>query len=426
MNERGGEPLFQRFELGPGLRLLVHPTQKLKTVVVKAYLTGDLGDAVTRRALVPMLLRRGTRNYFDMQAIQRHLDALYGASVVADVMKVGEWHSLKFRLETVNGAFLPGQTDVYEKSLQFLEEMMFAPRLEGGRFVDDFFEQEKHNLERVIESVVDNKSRYALERLIQHMAADEPYKLYEYGRREDLPGIDTAGATEEWAHCIHRLPLDIYVAGDVDVDETRDLVSSVFSGARNGDLRPAPPPEPRPVGEPRMIEERLDVNQGKLCLGFRHNHTYARGDLEAATIMNGVLGAFSHSKLFQNVREKASLAYDAYSSLERVKGFLFISCGIAVENFDRARSICLDQIKALQRGEISEVELVSTRESFDNHVTMLEDNYASLMDVDYTWSLNGRTFNLNDYRQRLRSVTPERIVEAAQGLHLDTVYFLRD
>jgi predicted Zn-dependent peptidase len=179
------------------------------------------------------------------------------------------------------------------------------------------------------------------------------------------------------------------------------------------------------VGKPRDVEERMEVNQGRLVLGFRHGITYVDGDLEGLVMMNGVLGSFSHSKLFQNVREKASLAYDAHSMLEKTKGLLFIACGIAVENREKALEIILAQLDALRRGEVSEDELTSTRESFSNHLTMLEDNPSELMEVDHVWRLHGREFDLPAYRDALRAVDRERIAAAASRLALDTVYFLR-
>lgn len=417
---------FDRFELPGGIRLAVHPTRKLKTVLVKAYLTGNLDEAVTRKALIPMVLRRGSSRFPDMQAMQRHLEDLYGASLAGEVMKAGEWHTLKFRLECVNGRFLPGDHDVLTDALRFFREMVFEPCLADGAFRPDYVEQEKQNLQRIIESLVDNKDQYALERLIRVMCADEPFRRYEYGDAVDLPSIDPQNLTAEWLDSTRSYPLDLYVCGDVDVKATRDLLESIFAVDRDGGFQPAAPPPPVEIDEPSYVTETLAVNQGKLCLGFRHGTTYVDGDLEAAVMANGILGSFSHSKLFQNVREKASLAYDAHSALEKTKGLLFVVCGIAVENYQRALDIVLDQVRALQEGEISEEEMLATRESFDNHLQMLEDSFHHLVEVDYLWRLHGRTFNLGEYRERLRQVTPERVVEMARQLKLDTVFFLRN
>ena len=66
-------------------------------------------------------------------------------------------------------------------------------------------------------------------------------------------------------------PLHVYVAGDLDIDGTRDLFAEILSarefGRRDGFVlsgRPAPVE----VGAPRHVEETMDVNQAKLLFGY--------------------------------------------------------------------------------------------------------------------------------------------------------------
>lgn len=416
---------FHRFDLPGNIRLAVLPTKKLKTVQVQVFFPGNLDETVTTRALVPMVLRRGTASQPDMQAIQKHLEHLYGASVVTDVNKIGEWEVSKFRLETVNDRFVPGDEQVFARALQFLREFIFDPRLEeNGLLREEYVEQEKNNLGRMIESLVDQKDQYALERLIREMCADEPFRRYEYGDVADLPGITAESLTADWREWSRSFPCEIYVTGDLDVERTRALVEETFAVERGGSYDLQSVPALRSAGEVRTFREEMAVNQGKLCLGYRCGTNYAAGDLEATVLMNGVLGSFSHSKLFQNVREKASLAYDAHSVFEKTKGLVFVVSGIAVENYEKALDIIKKQVEALCQGDISDDELESTRESFDNHLQMLEDNLGSFMEVDFLWRLHGQEFDLEDYRKRLRAVTRDRIVAAAETLELDSVFFL--
>src|SRR2546425_7251293 len=123
---------WTRRRLPSGAMLHVNSTKKLKTILVKATLTGDLDTSVTRKALLPMVLRRGTRRLPDMKAIHRHLEDLYGASLTSDVSKIGEWHAVKFRLEFVNDRFLPAGGAIRREAVAFLRELLFDPRLVAG------------------------------------------------------------------------------------------------------------------------------------------------------------------------------------------------------------------------------------------------------------------------------------------------------
>ncbi len=421
---------FERFDLPGGIRLHVNSTPKLKTVLVQAVFTGNLDASVTRKSLLPMILWRGTARRPDMQAIARHLEDLYGTSLGSDVAKVGEWHQVKFTLEVVNDRFLPGGGGLVREGLSFLREMLFDPRFVDGNFDRDYLVEEKNNLRRAIEGLIDDKAHYAVERCVREMCAGEEYRRYELGDAADLDAIDDRGLTAVYKDWAARFPLDIHLSGDVEIAGARDLCAEVFSSvspreAKGESLSLVPPPQRVRVKGTRTVEERLDVNQGKLILGYRHGTSFNDGDLPAMVMLNGVLGAFPHSKLFQNVREKASLAYDIHSSFEKSKRLFFVAAGIAVENYGRALEIIQAQLGEVAGGRISADELLATRRSLVSHLTLMEDSPGDLMEADRAWRLHGVEFDLPDYRSRIDAVTPERIAAAARDLELDTVYFLR-
>jgi predicted Zn-dependent peptidase len=168
----------------------------------------------------------------------------------------------------------------------------------------------------------------------------------------------------------------------------------------------------------------MDVNQARIALGYRHGITYADPRYEALLLMNGILGGFSHSKLFQNVREKASMAYSVHSGVERTKGLLYISAGIGPGQEAEALRIIEEQVDAMRRGEITDDEISATVSTILSSNEMLEDNLAALADVDFVWGLHGRPMDLLAFREKLRKVTRDDIVEAAGRIEHDTTYIL--
>ena len=75
----------------------------------------------------------------------------------------------------------------------------------------------------------------------------------------------------------------------------------------------------------------MDVTQGKLLLGLDVNINDEKLKYDTL-IYNSILGGSANSKMFQNVREKAHLAYVASSSYLRHKSNIFVNCGIEIEN----------------------------------------------------------------------------------------------
>src|SRR5690554_3898573 len=87
--------------------------------------------------------------------------------------------------------------------------------------------------------------------------------------------------------------------------------------------------------EIKEMEEEMDVNQGKLTLGYRTNVHYYDPLYPALMVYSSILGGGAHSKLFINVREKNSLCYYIFSRLEKYKSLMLISSGIEIQNFEK-------------------------------------------------------------------------------------------
>jgi predicted Zn-dependent peptidase len=181
-----------------------------------------------------------------------------------------------------------------------------------------------------------------------------------------------------------------------------------------------------PVVEPKLVIERLDVKQGKLNMGCRTQISIQDPDYPALMMYNGILGGFPHSKLFMNVREKASLAYYCSSRLESHKGLLMIQSGIEIANFDKAVDIIKQQLAAMRQGEISDREIEQTKATLSNSLREQQDRSFDLIHFHYQSVLSGKERKLEDLLHKIDQVGKEDIRKVAEKVQLDTIYFLRD
>ena len=128
-------------------------------------------------------------------------------------------------------------------------------------------------------------------------------------------GITPQGLYEAYQKAVSEDQLNIYVVGDVDEQQVDSYISKYFE-ANERELRPVPELEQtRTRGKAQEVIEDADVKQGKLNMGFRTGTHFTDDDYPALQLFNGLFGGFSHSKLFINVRETASLAYYAASRI---------------------------------------------------------------------------------------------------------------
>ncbi|HEX6972738.1 MAG TPA: pitrilysin family protein, partial [Limnochordia bacterium] len=339
-----GDSPFRRTELAAGVTAYVQPTERFKTIACKVFLRRPLtAETVTPTALLPLVLRRGTARLPSQLEIARHLENLYGASFSADVIKIGEVQAVECYLEFASDRFLPGQTRLLGDAIRFLSEVLLEPVLDGGCLRAEYVAQEKEALRRKIEALINDKRTFAVFRCFQEMCAGEPYSLHRYGRVDDLAAITPATLTAHYRRMIQESPIDIFVVGAVDPDDVCAALKDAFGFSRS--IAPLPPPATRRAPRPaRTVIEEEDVKQGVLVLGYRLPVSYADDAYPALLLYNGVLGGFPSSKLFVNVREKASLAYFAYSRLEPTKGVQYLSAGIDVAKYDAAREIIERQV----------------------------------------------------------------------------------
>ncbi|QHN48966.1 insulinase family protein [Geobacillus stearothermophilus] len=410
--------------VGP-VRVHTISTDKYKTNTLVWKMKAPLAkETVTLRALLPYVLQSGTADYPSVKALRTYLDELYGATLNVDLTKKGEHHIMTIRIDVANERFLPEQTPLLSKALQLLADLLFRPALDGGRFVTDIVEQEKRALRQRIQAVYDDKMRYANMRLVEEMCKGEPYALSPNGELEDVDAITAERLHRYYERALAEDELDLYVIGDVDEEEVLNTVRQRFLLPDRAEPARTPQAQAKARGEVKEVIERQDVKQGKLNIGYRTNVTYEDDDYYALQMFNGIFGGFSHSKLFINVREKASLAYYAASRLESHKGILMVMSGIEPANYEKARRIIDEQMQAMKNGDFTDEEMAQTKAVIRNQLLETLDTPRGLVEVLYHNVVSTRKRPIDEWMAGTDQVTREDVVRVADKVELDTVYFL--
>lgn len=417
---------FERGSVGR-MRLHVLPTKRFKTFALSLFVGIPLTESrVTPVALTPFVLRRGTSTYPETISFRERLDDLYGAGFGFDLYKRGDYQIVQFRLDMINDRFVSTGQSLLRDAIAFLGEALTSPALADGKFREKYVEAEKTTVRKRIEAIINDKMRYAAERCVEEMCKDEPYRLLALGRKDELAGIDAASLYREYQEWLNDAVIDLYVSGDTSLAEVQPLVEASFKLSA-GESRRYAAPELLPARpEPQTIVERLDVGQGKLNLGLRVGISYGDERYPSLLVCNGVLGAFPHSKLFINVREKASLAYYAASRLDGHKGLMTIQSGIEIENYERALGIIQEQLAAMKRGEYGTEDIARTKAMLANQLREIQDSAYERIAFDFNNALSGAERTGEGLLAQVQAVTADQIQEAAQGIALDTIYFLRD
>lgn len=409
------------------IRLHVLPTQRFKTFAISLFAGLPLNETtVTPVALIPFVLRRGTANTPETIAFREKLDDLYGAGFGFDVYKRGNSQMVQFRMDVINDQFVASDASLLAASLQFLGDVVTDPLVENNAFNAKYVAAEKATLRKRLESIVNDKIRYAAERCIEEMCADDPYRLHPLGKLDQIEEITPSSLYKQYEQWLETAALDLYVVGDTSLEEVTRLVSDSFKlkqGTASAYERPA---VSHTVHEVKHVVDRMDVSQGKLNMGLRMGVAYDDPAYPAALMYNGILGGYPHSKLFLNVREKESLAYYASSRLDGHKGICTIQSGIEFANYERAVTIIKEQLASMREGKLSDLELNQTKAMITNHLRELQDSAYEMIAYDFNGVLSGNRRTADELLKQVQAVTADDIVAVAKQVQLDTIYFLRD
>lgn len=424
MAEASQSSTFEQYTLGPGVDLHVAPTKKFKRTRVSVFVH-DLLDPgrVALGALLPYIQKRGTRSYPTGQALERAAGLLYDANLSGGVYKLGDRQTIAYSLDVAGDACV-GEP-VLSKGIELLREMIYEPAQTNGSWVAEYVEQEKRFQIGRVKALVNDKIRYANFRCIEEMFKGQPFAQYELGSEEAIAAASGEALKEHHAELLATRPIDIYVVGDVDPKRVRDEIGAAFAAPRRDVLELAPTDVSIGEGPERTVIQEEQMNQGWIVLGLRTD--IRRGDplRYGLQFFNGILGGFVHSKLFINVREKASLAYSAFSSYNANKGLILAYAGIDVNKFDQALEIIQQQIRDTAEGRFSDEEFDATLKGFQTRYKMNLDTIDGRILHHLGGRLEGCPESIDESLAKVAQVTKEDVIRAAERVRLDMVYFLK-
>jgi predicted Zn-dependent peptidase len=380
-------------------------------------------EDVTKRALLSQVLQSSSAKYTSTTALRSYLDELYGATLFVDLAKKGENHIMSFSIEIANEKFLNDPSPLLKKGFQLLAEVLTKPNILENVFDQETVEKEKRTLKQRIQSVYDDKMLYSNVRLLEEMCKGEPYALQVNGKSEDVDKITAENLFEYYKKAFLEDEMDLYVIGDVKEGEVKKLAEDLLQFENRAPKKVVKQEVNKNV-QLNEVKEQQDVKQGKLNIGYRTNIVYGDPDYFALQVFNGIFGGFSHSKLFINVREKASLAYYATSRLESHKGLMMVMSGIDLKNYDQAVGIIRDQLEAMRNGDFTDQEFEQTKAVIQNQVLETIDTSRGLTEILYHNVVANTDINLDTWLKEMQKATKEEIVAVAKKIELDTIYFL--
>lgn len=414
-----------RTALSRGVNLSVLHDDKFKHNRISINLIVPIDQqTVSRNAILPFLLRKGSKSCKDFTELNRRLDAMYGASLAADVGKSGGNHIITLGIKVLDDRFTLGGEQLVYKAASLLRELLTEPLIEDGAFDYREFFLERQNLIDAIESLINDKRSYALAQCRMLMGRGDDAALFKYGTVEQAMALTQSEAADGYFRLLDKAAVEIMFTGSGDPSAASEIMKKAFAGIKRN-----PKPFTRAniyaAGEkPLEKTEYLDVSQSKMVLGFRSGQNNDAAQQAALRLMTALYGGTPSSKLFLNVRERLSLCYYCAARYDRSAAIMLVDCGVEKENIEAAKKEILFQLDEIRSGNFEDETLDNTRLQLKNSLRAVSDYPGTLEEWYLSRILSGEIASPEQEMRLIDAVTREQIIEAAKQVCLDAVYLL--
>ncbi|MBQ9516597.1 MAG: insulinase family protein [Eubacterium sp.] len=416
---------FTQINIGAGIDIVYAKTDKFKTnEIAVSLLTPLCEDTVSANALLFNLISRTTKAYPTVNEFNRRLAALYGAKVNCSVGKLGENQSLTIMMSSLADRFAIDGESIGADCFDLIADMLFAPNTdENGHFFESDIKREKKLLCEKLDAEYSEKRIYSLRKLEALMFEGEPYAINKYGTKDSINALDGKALTSAYNTLLKSAKIQITVVGNVDIDYITARAAACFATVSR-EYQPPVKAVFKPF--PEMIKderEAIDVEQGKLVIGYRVNCEDNFAGRPDVRLFCDVFGGGPYSKLFTNVREKMSLCYYCSARYDRRKSCVIIQCGCEEENMNKAVDEINHQLESVQNGDIEE-EFTAAKMGVSDLIMSVRDDSVSLCMWYSSQITDAEILSPEASAECNNSVTFDEIVSSAKLLKLDSVFRL--
>lgn len=388
---------FKTYEISPALNLVVEKipyvsSAALAVLIASGSAVDEPGQEGTASILVEMLSKgagpyssRALSDEFENLGIHRHQSCGVETSMISAALLA---ENLPRALELV--ALMLSDPHLPEAELDAVRELALQD----------------------LASIEDEPSSKAMDELFRAYYP-EPLNRPHTGSVDGVKSVNINNLKNYHRDRFMRGKLIIGIAGGVDPDQARELVSKLFSGWKGtgGPLAVESPPR---VG--KRIHLKKDSAQVQIALAYpsvSHGHEF----YYAARLANGILSGGMAGRLFIEVREKRGLVYRVGSThnATRNRAAVFAFAGTTPERASDTLKVLTGELEKLQDG-VTEEELTRSRTEIKSSLIMSSEQSISRANALVTdmWNL-GRIRQLDEIKAGLEAVTIADVAKYAQA-----------
>ncbi len=398
-------------------------TDKLKTITVRVvFHTPIKKEEITKRVLLTDVLLQSSEKYETRREMTIQAEELYSADISMNNSRLGNYIVTSINLQVLNDSYT--EENNFEKSLDFLREIIFSPDVKEKAFQKEKLDLAKYNTVVSLSSIKEDATNYSLIRLGETYDKESPVSLRMIGYLEDLEKINEKNLYESYCKMIDNDYVDIFVVGNFDRKELLSLIKKYFK-FKKIKKRKAPYflKNKRVRNRRYSSKEAIDNSQSKLAIACPIGKLKPKERDYALSLANLILGGSPESKLFQDVRERNSLCYTIHSFVSKLDNLLVITAGIDRNNYKKTVELITKNLNECKKGHFTEKEIEKAKEIYHTALEELEESDNRMIGE----ALSEEILGLDSPEKRMeiiKTIKKSEIVKVFKKINIDTVFLL--
>ncbi|QIK70190.1 insulinase family protein [Erysipelothrix sp. HDW6C] len=271
-------------------------------------------------------------------AMTKRLDMLYGTKTSSQTYTNGWYQVIDLSVKTINSKYT--QEDLTAKQLELLADMFFNPLLN-----EDTLKEAKTNLKLQFARIKESSAHYAQFEAFKRSAPHQVFSLNSMGEVDAVNDVTLDEVKAFHQRLIQEAGKQLFLVGDI-----KQVPS--FERFNVGHCAEAEIPLLDTKVTPRYEEVFHPGNQTELVLVFDTPIDPFHELYAAYLVFVACLGQLPSSLLFQNIREKHSLAYSIYASRQMFDSIMYIATGINDANLEKTLTLIDEQLQNMATADL--------------------------------------------------------------------------
>lgn len=413
--------IINRRKIADGVYFSSITDKRYKKNLISVAFSSQLSeDTATENVIVPVLLTKCNSKLPTYKAFNNKMSRLYASGIGGTAGRQYDLQTISFGAYYLDDIYALSGEKMTGIMTDILIDCLTSPVTENGVFSEKFVELEKKTVIDNIETAINDKRSYAIERAMKTICKGEPASVCSYGTVEKAKLITPDSAYKAYRRMLETMPCEIICTGCSDFDGVAEKFAAAFEKAGRHDIENTTIALSPVKTQTEEVTERLTVNQSKLVLGFKSHSD----DDAALVLLQKIFGGTTSSKLFRNVREKMSLCYYCSAARNDLKGIMLVNSGVENENIEKTKEAVIDQLEEIKNGNFTNEDINFAEMAIKNDFKSVADSAGNVSNWYFDCIRKNDIVTPEEKLGRYLGVSKERIIAAAKSMVLDSVYVL--